>query len=217
MEMQCKNKKSFKNRMFYYGASMAHAQLQSGQSYMKLQPVYVICFMDFTLPHKGDQLVYRYSLREQSTGELYGKQLSIYFCELPRLMADSIQNLSPVESWFYILKNMRTFEGRPEELGSRYAAIAEASKTSFLADDQWINYLRNMISEEEKLDIGEAYYEDGFTEGMKKGLEKGIEQGKGLGVDQEKKATVQRMREKGFDVKTIAQATGLEDSDVERL
>ena len=128
-------------------------------------------------------------------------------------MADSIQNLSPVESWFYILKNMRTFEGRPEELGSRYAAIAEASKTSFLADDQWINYLRNMISEEEKLDIGEAYYEDGFTEGMKKG----IEQGKGLGREEGREETIKSFIRSGASDELIAKATGLSLEEIAKL
>jgi len=47
----------------------------------------------FTLEHESDQLVYRDVMREQDTGKLYGRLLSIYFCELPRLKANSIDGL----------------------------------------------------------------------------------------------------------------------------
>ena len=67
--------------------------LKGGESYDNMKEVYVICFMDFTLEHESDQLVYRYIMREQDTGEVYGKMLSIYFCELPRLKANSIDGL----------------------------------------------------------------------------------------------------------------------------
>ena len=168
VEMQRKKKNSFKNRMMYYGASMLHRQLKPNQSYSELTPVYVICFMDFKLTHDTDQLVYRYSMRENETGEFYGNLLSIYLCELPRLKEKSFKGLDPVQSWFFILKNMRTFAGKPKDMGTRYAAVAEASRMHNLPDNEKIQYLRNMITEEERLDMGQAYYEDGLEEGKKK-------------------------------------------------
>ena len=140
------------------------------QQYLALKPVYVICFMDFKMHHKTDQLVYRYSLCEQGSGERYNDLLSIYFCELPRLQATGIKGLDPVQSWFYILANMRIFAGKPEDMGKRYAPIAEEARMPGLPDEEELTkYFRNMITEEEKLDIGTAYYEDGFIDGMEKG------------------------------------------------
>ena len=95
-EMQQKKKQSFRKRMFYYGASMAHSQLKPKQAYALLKPVYVICFMDFILEHETDQLVYRYAIREQTSGEPYENLLSIIFCELPRLNKTSLDGLGPV-------------------------------------------------------------------------------------------------------------------------
>lgn len=118
-----------------------------------LKPVYVICFMDYTLSHGTDQLVYRYQMREEQSGELFGRQLCMLLCELPRLETPSMQGLSPEESWFYILKNMRTFAGRPEDLGSRYAPVAQASRMRKLPEVEQFQYMRNMITEEEKLDL----------------------------------------------------------------
>ena len=174
VEMQRKKKTTFKNRMLYYGASMLHAQLKPREPYSALKPVYVICFMDFKMHHETDQLVYRYSLCEQASGERYNDLLSVYFCELPRLQATAIEGLDPVQSWFYILVNMRIFAGKPEDMGKRYAAVAEEARMPGLPEEEELTkYFRNMITEEERLDIGTAYYEDGFNDGMEKGKAEG--------------------------------------------
>ena len=162
VEMQRKKKKTFKNRMVYYAASKIHGQLKKRDSYAVLKPVYVICFMDYSLAHESEQLVYHYVLKEKTSGEPYGNHLSILFCELPRLKKTSLEGLSPVESRFYILKNMRTFAGKPEDMGTRFSAVAEASKMHSLPDGDKLKYFYGMVTEEEKLDIGEAYYEDGY-------------------------------------------------------
>ena len=174
VEMQRKKKQSFKNRMLYYGASMLHAQLKKKESYSKLRPVYVICFMDYTLTHETDQLVYHYRMKENTSGELYNNLLSIFLCELPRFTKLAMDGLSPVESWFYILKNMRNFAGKPEDMGTRYCAVAEASRMNDLPDEDKLKYFRGMITEEEKLDMGQAYYEDGLRDGIEKGIEQGL-------------------------------------------
>ena len=200
-EMQQKKKQSFRKRMFYYGASMAHSQLKPKQAYALLKPVYVICFMDFILEHETDQLVYRYAIREQTSGEPYENLLSIIFCELPRLNKTSLDGLGPVESWFYILKNMRTFAGKPEDMGARYAAIAKAAQMNDLPEAERIQYIRNMITEEEKLDIGGAYYEDGLKDGAKK----------------KENEIVKRMLLDEVPLETISKYTGLTTEAIQAL
>lgn len=65
---------------------------------------------------------------------------------------------------------MRNFAGKLEDMGTRYAAIAEASLMHILHETDRIKYLRNMITVEERLDMGQAYYEDGLEEGKKETL-----------------------------------------------
>ena len=202
VEMQRKKKTTFKNRMLYYGASMLHAQLKPREPYSALKPVYVICFMDFKMHHETDQLVYRYSLCEQASGERYNDLLSIYFCELPRLQATAIEGLDPVQSWFYILVNMRIFAGKPEDMGKRYAAVAEEARMpGFPEEEELTKYFRNMITEEERLDIGTAYYEDGFNDGMEKG--------KAEGEANAMQKMAQRMLKAGEQPSRVAEFTGL--------
>lgn len=178
IEMQRKNKDSFKNRMLYYGASMLHGQLKSKDRYSKLRPVYVLCFMDFSLKHETDQLMYHYSMREVKSGEHYGNQLSIFLFELNRLKKNDLDGLSPIESWLFILKNMGNFAGKPEDMGARYCAIAEAAKMYDLPDKDKLKYLQNMISEEEMMDMRLATLEEGREEGRKEGIEVGRKEGR---------------------------------------
>ena len=201
VEMQRKKKVSFKNRMLYYGASMLHGQLKQKESYSKLRPVYVICFMDYTLPHDTDQLIYRFVLRETTSGEWYGPQLSLFFCELPRLKKASMNGLDPVESWFFILKNMSTFAGRPEDMGERYSVVAKASRMTDLLDEEKLKYFRGMVTEEERLDIGQAYYEDGVVDGMSKA----------------KSDTALKMLQKSYSLEEICDITGLSEKEIDRL
>ena len=201
VEMQRKKKDSFLNRMLYYGASMLYNQLKPGEDYDTLVPVYVICFMDYTLEHVTDQLVYRYMLKEKDSGELYGELLSIYLCELPRLKVHSIKGLNPVESWFYILENLGKFAGKPEEIGARYAPVATAARTRKLPDVEQLQYIRAMVSEHEKLDIGKAYYKDGFKDGFKDG----------------KKEVAIAMKKFGLSLEDICSITGLTPKDVQDL
>lgn len=180
-------------------------QLLKGDNYSAIKPVYVICFMDYTLPHETDQLVYRYQMMEEDSGELFGQQLSIYLCELPRLETPSMQGLSPVESWFYILKNMRNFVGKPEDLGSRYAPVAQASRMWKLPNVEQFQYMRNMITEEEKLDLIRPAYRKGVADGVAKGIVEG------------KMVVAKKMLDLNLPLETIIQATGLTASQVESL
>ena len=112
---------------------------------------------------------------------------------------------------------MRIFAGKPEEMGKRYAAVAEAARMYTLPDEQMIQYLRNMITEEERLDMGGAYYDDGFAdgkqagleEGRKEGMEKGREEGRQEGMEKERMAIAEKLGGMGMPLESIALATGL--------
>ena len=221
VEMQREKKTSFQNRMVYYGASMIHRQLQPGEPYENLVPVYVLCFMDYTMHWHDDRCIHRYGLRERDSGEAYGDQLWIYLCDLKTFGKQSITGLSPEESWLYLLKNMATFAGKPEEMGTKYAVVAEASRMYHLPDKEQIQYLFAMVSEHEKMDIGTAYYKDGFLDGHKQGVIEGHKQGLAEGAAEgraSEKATIARnLIGMGMPVEDIAKVTGLSVEEINAL
>lgn len=78
-----------------------------------------------------------------------------------------------------------------------------------LPDEQMIQYLRNMITEEERLDMGGAYYDDGFADGKQAGLEEGRKEGREEGRGAERMAIAEKLRAMGMPLESIALATGL--------
>ena len=181
IEMQRADKRYIKNRLFYYGSSMIATQLKPHQSYGKLMPVYVICFMNFRLRHDEGKLIYTYMMREEN-GELYGNQIRVLLCELPRLISKPKKSMTPVEAWFDILQNMSIFAGSPEDYGERYRPILETCRQEPIASTDREQYLRSMIiqeitsvlSDEDREEAREEARAEGIAEVAKSLRDKGI-------------------------------------------
>ena len=169
IEMQQEKRKAFFPRLYYYGSKLLAGQLKKGKHYQDLLPVIVLCFTNFTTRHKGcpsDQLVYEYQHREKAGGAFIKKSLhTTYICELPRLAKKALTEMNPIESWFYILRNCGKFANVPEEMNARYGHIIEAAKTNLVPDKERTQYLRAMLSDYDKKDIAEAYFEEGMEKG----------------------------------------------------
>ena len=201
VEMQKSGSNEFRNRVVYYGAASLTRQLKPGDNYDKMVPVYVICFMSFRLVHDTDQLVYRYQLREQDSGEEYGKQLSIYFCELPRWVKTLQQAKTPVEEWFDILQNMCNFAEKPAAINSRYDPIFASCQRGRLQVKEMEQYFRAMVTEREQQGIAAFYKEEGLREGFEMG----------------KAEIAKAMKKNGLSTDMIVACTGLSKETIENL
>ena len=95
----------------------------------------------------------------------------------------------------------------------RYDHIIEAAKTNLVPDKERTQYLRAMLSDYDKKDIADAYFEDGYEKGMQKGIEKGIEKG----MEANRLETAKKMLEKSLDMQLISECTGLSLEQVEAL
>ena len=218
VEMQRADKEYLRKRLVYYGASMIHTELRKGDSYGKLMPIYVICFMNFRLRHDTDKLIYHYLLSEVG-GEAYltPNILNIYLCELPRLASKPGKSLTPVEVWFDILQNMRNFASKPEIFGSKYDTIFESSLQSPIPDRDKLQYFRSMfdndlrsyLTDEDRQEIAEEFYAKGKAEGKAEGIAEGIAEGRAK--------TAKALKELGFKASDIAQASGLTLKEIEDL
>ena len=202
VEIQQKKTTSLRDRMLFYGAATLTKQVRRGQSYKKLNPVYVICFLDATYKHTKDQLVYKYAMREETTQELLGDLLNVFFFELPRLKKKTMKGLSPMESWLYLLKNLHNFADIPEGMDQRFNPVLDAARMNALPRKEQLQYLRAMLSE----DIKQDYYLGGYEEGVEVGMEKGLEKGRNMAV--------KLLVESGMDAKEIALRLKMEEQDV---
>ena len=197
-----------RNRLLYYGAAMTHQQLDVGGDYGALMPVYVICFMNFRLTHDENKLVYSYMMREDG-GELFGNQITIMLCELPRLMKKTRKKMTPVEIWFDILQNMTNFAEKPEEYGAKYNSIFESSRQKPIPDTEKQQYLRSMFTQKIESVLSKEDRQAAWEEGRAAGIEKG--------KTEERLANARKLKSLGVAGDIICQATGLSAEEVEAL
>ena len=208
VEMQRADKEHLRNRLFYYGASMASTQLHKGDSYGALMPVYVVCFMDFCLKHDNDRLIYRYQIRDEEC-DLYGLQLTICLCELPRLVSKPRDTMTPVEIWFDILRNMTNFAKRPSEYGARYDSVFEASYQSPIPIEGKKQYLRSMFEYKERSYLTDEDRAEIRAEALAEGRAEGRAEGKAEGKTEGKTEVAKELERLGVDAEIIRKATGL--------
>ena len=116
-------------------------------------------------------------------------------------MKMAVKDMNPVENWFYILRNCRNFAHKPEGMDPRYDHIIEAAKTNLVPDKERTQYLRAMLSDYDKKDIADAYFEDGYEKGM----------------EANRLETAKKMLEKSLDMQLISECTGLSLEQVEAL
>ena len=83
----------------------------------------------------------------------------------------------------------------------RYDHIIEAAKTNLVPDKERTQYLRAMLSDYDKKDIADAYFEDGYEKG----------------VEANRLETAKKMLEKSLDMQLISECTGLSLEQVEAL
>ena len=228
VEMQRHDKRNIRNRLLYYGAAMTHQQLAPGADYGELMPVYVICFMNFRLAHEENKLVYTYTIKEEG-GEVYGNQITIMLCELPRLMKKTRKKMTPVEIWFDILQNMTNFAEKPEEYGAKYNSIFESSRQTPIPAQEKQQYLRSMFTEKIESVLSDedrqAAWEEGKAAGMREAehilsdedRQAAWEEGEARGEARARESMAKKLKELGIKPEDIAKASGLSVEEVAAL
>ena len=210
VEMQSFKTNDIRKRLMYYGSMLITDQLPRGADIYNYQDVNVVAILNENLNHtaSGVQLLYRYRMMEEATLEAYDSSITITVCELPNLMKKAGEDMSFLEMWFFYFQNMKNFTnlaGGLVLLDSRFSKLMEECRTVRFNDDDWKDYITAMLTEEEKRNLTQPYYEDGLRKGVQEGFETGIEQ------------VAKNMLADGVSLEFITKYTGLDKEAIQRL
>ena len=139
-----------------------------------------------------------------------------------------------LDKWLYLLKNMSNLLGRPERLRDRiFTKLFDVAELAQLDDEDRIKYIKAMNTErdtynqieyareterEEGHKVGkEEGLKEGREEGREEGHKEGIKEGRAEGAKQKSFDIAKSMLEKGIDIETISELTGLTAEEVSRL
>ena len=220
IELQIVDKKNIIERILYYWSRLYSRQIKSGEDYKILQKAIVILITDFKIENL-EELDYhsRWKIIEDKQGKkiILTQKLEIDIIELPKIIGKEKEQDNLLD-WLYFLENPKS-ERVTEKMKENENLKEAVKKLDNLSEDermQRIADLRQKAIMDEKA-IYEKGLEIGIEKGIQRGMEKGIEKGIMEGSQKEKIEIAKKMLELKIDKKTIAEATGLTEQEIEKI
>lgn len=216
VEMQMIWSPEFRQRVLFNASKAYVRQIDSGEEYELLQPVYSLNLVNeiFEPELKGFYHYYRPVHIEHSEKVIDG--LHLIFVELPKFNPHTYSEKKMQVLW---LRYLTEINEQTREVPKDLMANPEVKKAvtaleeSAFTEAQLLGYEKfwDIISVEKTL------YNSAERRGMKKGLEKGMEKGLEKGHEEEKKQIARKMKSDGLPVDIISKYTGLTVEEIERI
>ena len=211
VEMQVARQRFFYERSLFYSTFGIQQQVEKSSSMdYGFPPVYFVGFMDFSLHEGSDRVLYRYSLRENETGEEMTGSLQFVFLELTNCRKALTPEATLLDNFCYALHNMEHLTDRPEELKEEiFKRLFKTAEIATFTPEERIKYENDMTTERDIQNYISYAREKGLEEGMEEGMEKGME--KGL------LEAARNMLAEGFSIDLVVKCTGLSIEQVKEL
>jgi predicted transposase/invertase (TIGR01784 family) len=208
VEMQKAEQENFKDRALYYVSHPIRAQGKKGKKWkFNLKTVYFIGILDFVFDvhDPAPLLINEVSLKNQHGKEFYDKLKMIYI-QMPLFKKKASELKDHRDKWLYFLKNLPDLKQIPSIM--REKVFKKAFKTAELA----------VMPEKER----ELYEENlhgywTYLATIETAENKGIAKGRVEGRAEQQLQIARNMKQKGFDIATIAEMTGLKQKEIEQL
>ncbi len=219
VEMQIQWTKSFMQRLLF-GTSTAYVrQLEQGESYDLLKPVYGLGLLGSVFdPEHLETWYHHYKLVNVQNIDRDIKDLQLVFVELPKFKAKSVTERKLQVLWLRFMSELdkKTTTIPPEwlEVPEIKQAVELSEMSAYTPDelaayDQYWHYVST-----EKTMLQDKFAE-GKAEGLAEGEAKGLERGKTVGVDVTLRALACLGR--GDSLEKVAAETGLDEAVLKSL
>ncbi|MBQ6955851.1 MAG: Rpn family recombination-promoting nuclease/putative transposase [Bacteroidales bacterium] len=221
VEMQLYWNPYFQQRVILNASKAVVKQLDSGENYSLIQPVYCLCLVnDVGFVSGPDEFYHDYAIVNTEHPERRIEGLRFVFVELPKFKPKTIAEKKMAVLWLRFLTEIgRNKDEAPAELLDNEMtskALGIVAKSS-MSESQLYAYERFWMSvyDEEAYLVGR--YNRGLAEGRAEGEAKGRAEGEAKGRENEKNDTVRRMKKMGFIASDIAQITQMTLEEVNSI
>jgi predicted transposase/invertase (TIGR01784 family) len=110
LEMQMFTHSFLSKRWCWYWSENYHSQITEGESYGKLNPVFLICFLNGSLfPHLSEYRL-EFGLLERNHRVPFGDDLSIHLLELTKFSRKVEELESPLDQFLYLLRHAQELD-----------------------------------------------------------------------------------------------------------
>ena len=206
VEMQNREQPYFKKRSVYYISEAISRQGERGAEWKyAIKAVYLVAFLNFSLPDIGEEFRTDVALMDMKTGRLFSYDLRLIYLQLPHFVKEVDECDNDFDRWIYVLKNMEALNRLPwAAKNSVFERLSQIADISSLSKEERMKYDEGIRKYRDTLCVMDGAYLKGIAEGMEKGRHNAL------------LATAKRMKEKGLSSADIAEMTGLSVEEVEQ-
>lgn len=170
IEMQVAEKDGFGKRIQYYSCKEYASQINIGDQYPKLKPVYFVGILNFNF-FPGKNYFSKHLIIDEATGICTLADIKFRFIELLKFKKKAEELTSIIDKWTYFIKHAHKITIIPDHTKDKgLLAAYEAAKQHNWTKKEYDAYIYAGMREQD------AKGELSFAE--RRGLERGIEQGK---------------------------------------
>ncbi|MCI6119080.1 MAG: Rpn family recombination-promoting nuclease/putative transposase [Prevotella sp.] len=219
VEMQMVWSREFEQRVMFNSAKAYVRQLNSKEEYHLIEPVYSLNIVNDIFEKDIPEYYHYYRMVHEKYSEKMIDGLHLVFVELPKFTPQTISEKKMQVLW---LRYLTEIEERTKEVPQELLDNPEINKAltvveeSAYSDEQLLGYDKFWDIIRTERTFYNSALRNGYKEGHDAGHEEGRKEGIEEGLEKEKRETIKRLKAKGFDIATIAVATGMSEEDVLR-
>lgn len=242
VEVQNSLQRYFFDRALYYLCRMICDQDRRGDEWrFAICPVYGIFFLNFE-SKQADKVRTDVVLADRETGQLRSDKIRQIFIEMPLFNKTEAECQTGLDYWLYTLKHMEQLEYLPfkgqKEMFEKLEKLAKIVNLNKKERDEYDELLK--VYRDNK-NTWEYAIENGFEEGQVKGMAAGLAEGKAKGLAEGKAkglaegkakglaegkaagmaegltTAARAMKQKGMDIASIMDCTGLDAETIATL
>ncbi|MCR4559494.1 MAG: Rpn family recombination-promoting nuclease/putative transposase [Bacteroidales bacterium] len=214
VEMQMFWTSYFKQRILFNAAKMYVTQIDRGENYDALMPVYGLNLVNDIFDSASKDYYHRYTMCEPSNPEKTIDGIELFFFELPKFEPKTFSEKKMQVLWLKFLTeiNEKTINVDPELLESP-EIVKALDICTYLTQEEILGYDRYWDAISTAKTLASGKYKDGLDAGLKKGREEGEKIGIKKGIEQGRadamREIARTMKQHGDDINYIAAVTGL--------
>jgi len=197
VEMQVAEPAGFAKRVLYYTSKDYAGQINSGDDYPLLRPVYFIGVLDFDY-FSGKNYLSSHLIVDEETGECSFKDLKFRFIELKKFNKKVHELKNIIDKWTFFIKNAEELEVMPENV-----------------DDEG---LKQAYEEAAQHNWTKAAYDAYIYSGMREQDERGrVELEKDREREKERRRIILGLNDNKIPVNLIAKSVGISEEEVQKV
>jgi predicted transposase/invertase (TIGR01784 family) len=197
VEMQVAEPDGFDKRVLYYTSKDYAGQINSGDDYPLLRPVYFIGILNFNY-FIGEGYLSSHSIIDEATGENGFKDLKFRFIELKKFNEKAHELKNIIDKWTFFIKNAGDLEVMPDNVDDE--GLKEAYEEA--AQHNWTR------------EAYDAYIYSGIREQDEKGR---VELEKARERVRERNRIVWGMNKNGIPINVIAKSVGISEEEAQEI